>query len=986
MQDVSCSYDPQYSVCSCFLNGAILWISKPGIIVTFDLSKEVFSEMSLDGIHGGTDLMIYRLGVFEECLYVVSFSYGANGRLVEVWLMKEYGVKAFWSKFITIPCDVGIDFTPLSYLYVESLVDPNSSDGNEKAHGLKALLYNNFMNALMLWILSLHNLRSSSFLGNNIIKLTSAKCIEREREALINFKHGLKDPSGRLSSWGGDDCCQWRGVRCNNILGHVVKLDLRNPIPVSSVVDYSLMEFDEKMAYVSHYRRSCLGGKIHSSLLQLKYLNYMDLSFNYFGGIRIPKFLGMFENLRFLNLSSSLFYGEIPPHLGNLSSLDYLHLGTTYPERCYLVDVDDPTATLDLRTENLEWLSGLSSLKYLNMENLEVSDTNWLQSVNMLPNLVELHFPGCSLTSLPLSLPFVVNLTLLSVFDLSSNGLNSSIPNWLSNLTSLTKLDLSSNIFSGSLPSEFSINLKSLEALDLSYNWFEGELPIFWGNLCKLKFLDLSANNFNSEVVEFFGAFSGCPTNCLVSLKLVLNSLQGELPDSIGILKNLQHLDLSDNSFWGSIPKSFGNLSNLQELDISNNNMNGAIPESFGRLSNLIRLNLDNNSWEGVVTEVHLMNLISLEFLSIIKADKNRSLVFNVAYEWLPPFKLRYLELENCLVGPKFPVWLQVQNELTFVSLQNSGIVDTIAEEWFSRISSRLTYLDLSNNRIKGNLPNHLEYPKVDYINLSNNQFEGSLPLWSSNASGLLLNNNSFWGPIPSNIGELMPQLKVLYLFENRLSGTIPTSICKMQKLISLVLRTNQLSGELPQCWNVSSAFLYMDMANNNLSGEIPSSLGSLSSLRKLMLGYNNLHGKIPPSLQNCSLVIIDIGGNNLSGNLSLWMVENVPALQILRLRSNLFSGDISQQWCKLTDLHILDLADNNISGVIPSCFGNLTALAYGSSREFFIGVEQITLMLKGRKYEYGKIMNYVNSIDLSSNSLIGEIPEEITSLVTLVP
>ncbi|MBA0833250.1 hypothetical protein Goarm_017575 [Gossypium armourianum] len=47
-----------------------------------------------------------------------------------------------------------------------------------------------------------------------------------------------------------------------------------------------------------------------------------------------------------------------------------------------------------------------------------------------------------------------------------------------------------------------------------------------------------------------------------------------------------------------------------------------------------------------------------------------------------------------------------------------------------------------------------------------------------------------------------------------------------------------------------------------------------------------------------------------------------------LCLRSNNFNGHIAHNICDLQSLQNLDLAHNKISGVIPPCFRNLTAMA----------------------------------------------------------
>ncbi|XP_050149538.1 receptor-like protein EIX2 isoform X2 [Malus sylvestris] len=418
--------------------------------------------------------------------------------------------------------------------------------------------------------------------------------------------------------------------------------------------------------------------------------------------------------------------------------------------------------------------------------------------------------------------------------------------------------------------------------------------------------------------------------------------------------------------------------------------LKGQIPQGMGQLSQLVSLDLSENSLEGIVTEAHFINLTRLQDFSvgIQVTHQPMSLKFNMARDWVPPFKLHTFGIRNCQVSPDFWIWIQTQVELIYVTLRGIGISD-LPEEWLSRISSQVRWLDLSYNKLGGNFPSHLKFPSMQYFDLSHNQLEGPAPLWwSTKVIILYLNNNMFFGPIPSNIGQMMPNLQHLVLMENHLNGTIPTSIGgNMQQLEILSLRSNQFSGELPHAWSAGSNMLYLDVGHNNLFGNIPTSLGVLSSLKVLHLNNNNFSGDIPNSLQNCSsLRSFDLGDNKLSGNIPLWIGgSNVSLLNRLLLRSNFFTGHIPHQLCNLLRLHILDLSRNNFSGTIPTCLNNLTLLVNNIGDVYVNGyLEQTTLILKGRELVYNTTLDLVKSIDLSSNNLQGEIPEEISSLILL--
>ncbi|KAL9240494.1 hypothetical protein vseg_014704 [Gypsophila vaccaria] len=675
----------------------------------------------------------------------------------------------------------------------------------------------------------------------------SAQCLGSERDALLEFKRGLKnDNCGLLDSWvSHSDCCQWNGVTCSNHTSHVIMIDLEGD------------DADSR----------CLEGELSPSLAQLNRLSYLALSYNNLEGAIPIEFRNM-SSLQHLELYENHFHGDVTEVFTKLCSLEELYLGANnfteelqHVIQALLSCENRPLELLDLSRNQFrgvvpDSISSFPSLRELHLDGNQlegeipqgIGQLSMLEKFDVSANTLEgtlthRHFLKLSrLRELYLfdnkRLAVCIDSSWIPPFQLDVIALRScklgpSFPMWLQMQNHFSYLDVSNAGISDSVPTTFWNSLSSkLGHLDMSHNQLYGSIPNLTFKSEYLMNIDLSFNRFEGDIPSrFTGGFSLylndnrfsdasyilCPETELLleELNLSNNLLSGTLPDCWMNFDHLSSLHLENNRFSGDIPKSIGTLQNLQYLHLSNNTFSGSLPESLENCTSLLILNLGYNSFTGYIPPWFGTAFQKLGALIL----RNNNFLGELPLTLCQLSDLQILDLAfNHISGtiPKCIYNLTLMGQNTGISLYFDTYVSNIG---YQPVSTEHESAIVTWKNEEQMFKNSLGLVKL--IDLSYNQLHGRIPVGISRLVGLVsldLSGNSLSGNIPSEIGNLTG-LELLDLSHNHLTGGIPVSLTKVTSLGIFDVSNNNLSGEIPLSTQLQSFDAVSYTGNPGLCG-----------------------------------------------------------------------------------------------------------------------------------------------------------------------
>eukprot|EP00581_Thalassiosira_minuscula_P009341 CAMPEP_0183705312 /NCGR_PEP_ID=MMETSP0737-20130205/2454_1 /TAXON_ID=385413 /ORGANISM="Thalassiosira miniscula, Strain CCMP1093" /LENGTH=780 /DNA_ID=CAMNT_0025932449 /DNA_START=137 /DNA_END=2479 /DNA_ORIENTATION=+ len=369
----------------------------------------------------------------------------------------------------------------------------------------------------------------------------------------------------------------------------------------------------------------------------------------------------------------------------------------------------------------------------------------------------------------------------------------------------------------------------------------------------------------------------------------------------------VSEVSLPAKGLSGSIPTELGQLTELEHLTLKNNILQGSIPKEIANLKKLVTLDF---------TECFLTGTLPQKFAS---------------------------------------------TQLSTLLLANNAISGRFFETQDAPHLANIKEIRMENNLVTGTLSGStiMKMPHLETLSVSANDLSGLIPgdeLGSLPALRYLyVDTNHFVGPLPNQLAQVgRSQILELWVQDNALSGTVPASYVRFDKLHDFFIDGNKLTGALPP-----------DLCGPEINSDF----------------FQN----VPPEAERnyCDSIACPAGSVAFEG---VFPCERCPGGEAARLK-NRYLGQTGQcsnytQRDIMKIFHDATTKGGPWSGVSdwddalkPVCeMTGVTCDAHGNVVE---------IALKGRRLE-GHIpdeigsLPFLESLDVSDNDLMGYVPSDL--------
>ncbi|KAF5441861.1 hypothetical protein F2P56_037202 [Juglans regia] len=208
-----------------------------------------------------------------------------------------------------------------------------------------------------------------------------------------------------------------------------------------------------------------------------------------------------------------------------------------------------------------------------------------------------------------------------------------------------------------------------------------------------------------------------------------------------------------------------------------------------------------------------------------------------------------------------------------------------------------LEKLDLSRNRLHGNLPSSIfsNHSTIVVFNVSDNQLDGNIPSYPGIIQQFNLSNNRLQGNVPSSIFSNQSQISLFDVSGNQLEGLVSFSMfANSSSLDYLDLSSNhelEVETESPS-WIPTFQLTTLNLANCNLNKKnghvVPSFISTQINLQYLDLSYNSLEGGIPCQLFfNTNTTELYLRSNKIEGSFLDCFINGTSSLRSFDISDN---------------------------------------------------------------------------------------------------